>query len=50
MEVFSRKPELLPGELLDIELLRKFQESPLQVSLNMLLTLRNYDIKEANST
>lgn len=47
LDVLARKPDRLPGEFLAMELLSKFQESPLQLSLDMLLTLSNYDIKRS---
>ncbi|MGM1023722.1 MAG: TerB N-terminal domain-containing protein [Bacillota bacterium] len=47
LEVFARRPDRLPREFLAMELLSKFQESPLQLSLDMLLTLSNYDMKRS---
>ncbi|WP_068505168.1 TerB N-terminal domain-containing protein [Paenibacillus kribbensis] len=47
LDVLARKPDRLPGEFLAMELLNKFQESPLQLSLDMLLSLSNYDMKRS---
>lgn len=47
LDVLTRKPDRLPGEFLAMELLSKFQESPLQLSLDMLLSLSNYDMKRS---
>ncbi|GIP23170.1 TerB N-terminal domain-containing protein [Paenibacillus sp. J22TS3] len=43
----EREPERLPGEFLDMLLLSKFRESPLQISMDMLLTLSDYDMKRS---
>lgn len=39
--------ELLPVVILDKELLEKFQESPIKIPINLLLTLSNYDLKKS---
>lgn len=47
IHIMQRAGSLLSHELMDLELVRLFQEKPLQIPMEVLLILSNYDVQDS---